>query len=149
MLTRIGWSDPAFEQSPSDDDDNDLTGDSGSAWSTRRPGNTQPTGGLGPQGTGRRYPIATVLKRNRNGLGWHKAGRFGDGAKECARITHFAPRDSKAVESRWNGSLRSRVRLDSQLPRRNHERERKQERKLREQLNLTDDQLAFLYGEEW
>ena len=45
--------------------------------------------GLGPSSSGRRYPIKTVLKRDRSGLG---------SGKEVARVTHFNAGDNSAVK---------------------------------------------------
>ncbi|CAL1542801.1 unnamed protein product [Lymnaea stagnalis] len=46
------------------------------------------TQGLGPNGEGPRYPVKTILKRDRIGLG---------GESGTKRITHFNPRDQTAV----------------------------------------------------
>lgn len=48
-------------------------------------------GGLGPSGEGQKYPVKTVLKRDRKGLGQLK--------NKTARITHFDPKDPRAVEN--------------------------------------------------
>lgn len=48
--------------------------------------------GLGPEGRGHKFPVKTVLKRNKLGLGNEKE-------RKAARITHFAPFDSAAVEN--------------------------------------------------
>ena len=45
--------------------------------------------GLGPSSSGRKYPIKTVLKRDRAGLGSETS---------APRVTHFASRDSDAVK---------------------------------------------------
>ncbi|XP_011494263.1 PREDICTED: G patch domain and ankyrin repeat-containing protein 1 homolog [Ceratosolen solmsi marchali] len=47
-------------------------------------------GGLGPSGEGKKYPIKTVLKRDRKGLGQLH--------KKIAKITHFNSRDIEAVK---------------------------------------------------
>ncbi|CAL8080783.1 unnamed protein product [Orchesella dallaii] len=47
--------------------------------------------GLGPDGTGHKFPVKTILKRDKLGLGNEKE-------KKAARITHFGPFDSAAVE---------------------------------------------------
>ena len=44
--------------------------------------------GLGPTASGRKYPIKTVLKRDRFGIGCHQA---------TARVTHFGGGDLSAV----------------------------------------------------
>lgn len=48
--------------------------------------------GLGPDGVGRKYPVKTVLKRDRLG--------FGSKGSQQARVTHFGPNDHSAVKSR-------------------------------------------------
>ncbi|KAJ8678815.1 hypothetical protein QAD02_014602 [Eretmocerus hayati] len=47
--------------------------------------------GLGPTGEGQKYPVKTVLKRDRKGLGQAK--------NDIPRVTHFEPRDKNAVRS--------------------------------------------------
>jgi len=48
--------------------------------------------GLGPDGVGRKYPVKTVLKRDRLGLG--------SKGSQQARVTHFGPNDHSAVKRR-------------------------------------------------
>lgn len=45
--------------------------------------------GLGPNGTGRKFPVQTVLKRDQKGLGFQN--------NEKPKVTHFAANDSLAV----------------------------------------------------
>lgn len=52
-------------------------------WETER--------GLGPQGTGHKYPVKTVLKRDRKGIGSDPDNK--------PRITHFGANDVRSVES--------------------------------------------------
>lgn len=53
-----------------------------------------PTRGLGSDGQGHQYPIKTILKRDRNGLG--------SSSKQSPRVTHFAAGDVSAVKNiRW------------------------------------------------
>jgi len=47
--------------------------------------------GLGPDGKGHKFPVKTILKRDKLGLG-------NDKERKAARITHFGPFDSAAVE---------------------------------------------------
>ena len=47
--------------------------------------------GLGPEGRGQKFPVKTILKQDRVGLG-------SEGERKKARITHFAPFDPKAVQ---------------------------------------------------
>ena len=54
-----------------------------------------PDRGLGCEADGRKYPVKTVLKRDRLGLG--AGGSRGE--KPRARITHFGPGDPAAVEA--------------------------------------------------
>lgn len=46
--------------------------------------------GLGPEGKGNKFPVKTVLKRNREGLGNPSTSK--------AKVTHFNPYDTAAVE---------------------------------------------------
>lgn len=46
--------------------------------------------GLGPQRSGMKFPVKTVLKRDREGLG--------SSIKDVARVTHFGPADVAAVK---------------------------------------------------
>ncbi|XP_066468628.1 G patch domain and ankyrin repeat-containing protein 1 [Tiliqua scincoides] len=46
--------------------------------------------GLGPEGTGRKFPIQTVLKRDQKGLGFSRSLK--------PKVTHFDANDSSAVE---------------------------------------------------
>ena len=48
--------------------------------------------GLGPAGVGRKYPVKTVLKRDRLG--------FGNKGCQPARVTHFGPHDHSSVKRR-------------------------------------------------
>jgi hypothetical protein len=50
--------------------------------------------GLGAAEEGQKFPVKTVLKRDRKGLG--QEGK--DGERKSAKITHFAPFDTAAVE---------------------------------------------------
>lgn len=52
--------------------------------------------GLGPEGIGRKFPVKTVLKRDRLGLGSKESKQ--------ARVTHFGPNDHSAVRRRKVGS---------------------------------------------
>lgn len=73
--------------------------------------------GLGPQGDGKLYPVKTVLKRDRAGLGQQDddgggAGEDGskapasstaDAAAKKARVTHFGPNDTNSVKGPGDG----------------------------------------------
>lgn len=82
--------------------------------------------GLGPSGTGTKYPPKTTLKRDRKGLGV---------SKQPARITHFQSNDLKAIasESPHNRSSKghqNKAQLNQQI-----QKEKLKERSLRWQLN--------------
>lgn len=49
-----------------------------------------PRAGLGPEGSGPRQPVPTVLKRDQEGLGY--------GSTKRARVTHFQAEDPRAVK---------------------------------------------------
>ena len=54
--------------------------------------------GLGPSGKGKLYPIKTVLKRDRNGLGLHKDDSSDKKIiSKRAKVTHFGPYDASSV----------------------------------------------------
>ncbi|VEL27980.1 unnamed protein product [Protopolystoma xenopodis] len=121
-------------------------------------------GGLGRDGRGRRHPIATVLKRDRHGLGWRilalqtdlkpytqtsKKAFSGSNIvyrrPHLARVTHFGPRDTAAVQDPpfktggRKGSSRAIV-LDKRLHKRLRHQERIKERQLRLAMDLTRDE---------
>ena len=58
--------------------------------------------GLGPSGKGKLYPVKTVLKRDRNGLGLHNETKELDTLSKKAKVTHFGPYDSSSVTSDEN-----------------------------------------------
>nr|ACO10757.1 BAT4 homolog [Caligus rogercresseyi] len=47
-----------------------------------------PGKGLGPSGSGKLYPVKTVLKKDRSGIG---------ASRERARVTHFGPGDERSI----------------------------------------------------
>ncbi|KAH8277667.1 hypothetical protein KR018_003294 [Drosophila ironensis] len=79
--------------------------------------------GLGPHRSGRLYPVKTVLRRQRTGLGIQQ---------EPAKVTHFGPYDSSAVRRRDPVPEKRRTRSDMQ---REKVREWKRERHLRRELS--------------
>ena len=89
--------------------------------------------GLGPDGKGVKYPVKTVLKRDREGLG--------NDSKSCekrkAKITHFNPHDDAAVNSvmlKWRRNIS--VRKSAQVAMKSKEkRERRKERNFRLEFN--------------
>ncbi|XP_076061960.1 G patch domain and ankyrin repeat-containing protein 1 homolog isoform X2 [Oratosquilla oratoria] len=87
--------------------------------------------GLGPSGTGTKFPVKTVLKRDRKGLGK-------DEEKPIARVTHFGPGDKAAVKRAADDSVLRTERLGT-LNRKKKQMERRKEKileiNLRRQLN--------------
>ena len=73
--------------------------------------------GLGPSGEGRKYPVKTVLKQDRKGLGLDK--------KNIPKVTHFQPGDLKAVKT----SKPTRVFNQRSLKRKDRERQLRKEAK--------------------
>ena len=67
--------------------------------------------GLGPSGKGKLYPIKTVLKRDKNGLGLHKDDSSDKTISKIAKVTHFGPYDASSVmindESKTKEKLRN------------------------------------------
>ncbi|CAH8653064.1 unnamed protein product [Schistosoma margrebowiei] len=138
LLTRIGWRDgaldPGYEELKTS---KVLSGISTNEYKSRF---CIKNGGLGASRQGRRFPVATVLKRDRLGFGWPNK-------TNTARITHFSAGDSKAVEYPKDvGRLRhSSIKMDSKYMIRKMNLEKKKERIIRQGFNLTDEQLALLY----
>lgn len=124
ILSRLGWVDPAEIGSSA------ISAD----------GITTCTGGLGREGQGPRLPISTVLKRDRSGIGADRRNR--------PKITHFAPRDVRAVENRHSAQRLDRpLKLDKQCRRRQIKAEKQKEIRFRRELKLDDEQLKLLYSE--
>ncbi|XP_059613863.1 G patch domain and ankyrin repeat-containing protein 1 homolog [Phlebotomus argentipes] len=78
--------------------------------------------GLGPTGSGRLFPVKTVLRRGRTGFGIEQSP---------ARVTHFGARDPDAV-ARRHRPVRERSRKDIQ---REFTNEKARERRFRQQLS--------------
>ncbi|XP_046366569.2 G patch domain and ankyrin repeat-containing protein 1-like isoform X2 [Haliotis rufescens] len=85
--------------------------------------------GLGPREEGQKYPVKTVLKRNREGLGGEQ--------KSTPRVTHFPPRDVRAVATvKPRGERRESLRSQSRRAIKRRERKDKEwERNLRRYMN--------------
>jgi len=87
--------------------------------------------GLGPAGMGRKFPVKTVLKRDRLGLG--------SKGSDQARVTHFGPNDCSAVKRKKVNSKdkqKSNPRRISRRERLNKEkREKNWERNMRIYMN--------------
>jgi hypothetical protein len=79
--------------------------------------------GLGADGSGHRFPLKTVMKRDRKGLG--------GGTQQKARVTHFSPLASKLKQKTRNNTS-SRHNREAAL-----NRERRKERALRRELGDT------------
>lgn len=77
--------------------------------------------GLGPKQKGKQYPVKTVIRKNRTGLGIKQ---------KSARITHFGPYDMEAVKYRPEPKVRTRRDMD-----REKSQNRNLERKLRNELS--------------
>lgn len=81
--------------------------------------------GLGPDGEGSKYPVKTVLKRDRRGLGQER--------KDDARVTHFRSKDPRAVASVWREPTEKTARKRDRE--KNLSREAKRERAIRRALS--------------
>ena len=95
-----------------------------------------PEKGLGSVAEGKQFPVKTVLKRDRLGLG--AEGRGGERLK--ARITHFGPGDTSAVERPQRRRLKHESSDGNNLPKKKKRaveiaKERKWEMELRRHLN--------------
>ncbi|XP_071524429.1 G patch domain and ankyrin repeat-containing protein 1 homolog [Panulirus ornatus] len=88
--------------------------------------------GLGPQSSGTKFPVKTVLKRDREGLG--------NSTKDIGRVTHFGPADTSAVKRVYKPD--ERVERQSTLSRRELKnqkiRDKRKERDIRRMLNEPD-----------
>ncbi|CAH8632802.1 unnamed protein product [Heterobilharzia americana] len=138
LLTRIGWSDSAV-----DVNSNHLSAfetPSADTSSASKSHYIAEGSGLGAHRQGRRFPVATILKRDRLGFGWPNS-------TNTAKITHFNSGDIKAVENPADVKHhRLSIKLDSKYLVRRINREKKIERIIRQEFNLTEDQLAILRG---
>ncbi|GFO23341.1 G patch domain and ankyrin repeat-containing protein 1-like [Plakobranchus ocellatus] len=76
--------------------------------------------GLGPNGKGIKYPVKTVLKRDREGLG------NGSNVKKKAKITHFNPCDTAAITAHTSNPGRNiSIRKSAQYAVRSKERKQR------------------------
>ncbi len=93
--------------------------------------------GLGRDGLGQKFPVKTILKRDRKGLG--AADREDEAAK--ARVTHFKPFDVQAVKRpRQEEEKKLRVRsntLNKRQKKQSHKREKDLERDFRQSFHLS------------
>ncbi|XP_013097767.2 G patch domain and ankyrin repeat-containing protein 1 homolog [Stomoxys calcitrans] len=81
--------------------------------------------GLGPSQSGRLYPVKTVIRKQRTGLGIEQ---------EPARVTHFQAFDKKAVQRQNSQYYKKKPRNRNDM-RREKVREWKREKRLRNELN--------------
>jgi len=72
--------------------------------------------GLGPDGKGHKFPVKTILKRDREGLGNSSS------SKKVAKITHFAPFDSAAVSNPVRVARQTTLEKDQFEKQRNREK---------------------------
>ncbi|XP_053577947.1 G patch domain and ankyrin repeat-containing protein 1 isoform X2 [Bombina bombina] len=86
--------------------------------------------GLGPTGTGRKFPIQTVLKRDQKGLGFQTTQK--------PKVTHFSPNDTLAVERPDTKSKRTQrvATVSRKEERRKEAKQRDWERDLRTYMNI-------------
>ncbi|CAH8579203.1 unnamed protein product [Schistosoma turkestanicum] len=138
LLTRIGWRDAALDPEYEELKTSEilLTGSTNES----KAHSCNKDGGLGASRQGRRFPVATVLKRDRLGFGWPNR-------TNTSRITHFNPGDFRAVEHPKDVKrfCHSSIKMDSKYLIRKMNSEKKKERIIRQGFNLTDEQLALLY----
>ena len=78
--------------------------------------------GLGPEGKGLKFPVKTVLKRDRQGLGANP-----DDPKSKPRVTHFQPHDVAAVKKPKKDPSEKKMRANT-LSRKSRQRKEMKER---------------------
>ncbi|XP_028418624.1 G patch domain and ankyrin repeat-containing protein 1-like [Dendronephthya gigantea] len=87
--------------------------------------------GLGPEGAGRKFPVKTILKQDRQGLGSKN--------KEKAKITHFSARDTSAVKGKKDAGASTGLRAPRRTWKRNliqkQEKDKRWEQNLRVYMN--------------
>ena len=84
--------------------------------------------GLGPEGTGRKYPVKTILKQDRSGLGSKN--------KEKAKITHFSACDTSAVENTNDRKLSGGLRVPRRTWKKKLVQKQKEDRKWEHNLRV-------------
>ncbi|CAD7014270.1 G patch domain and ankyrin repeat-containing protein 1 homolog [Ceratitis capitata] len=82
--------------------------------------------GLGPTQTGRLYPVKTVIRKKRTGLGTKQ---------EPARVTHFGAYDKQAIKHNESSVLPNKKKRSRSDIRSEKQREWKRERRLRKELS--------------
>ncbi len=88
--------------------------------------------GLGPQRQGHRFPVKTVLKQDRLGLG------LGEGK---ARVTHFSAHDKKAIHSHRDRYKKAKPSKKKKDILQEKQKDSKWERRLRTLMNIEDSHL--------
>ena len=92
-----------------------------------------PEGGLGSQRQGKMFPVKTVLKKDRSGIGLERGK---------AKVTHFPAHDKEAVRSHRERykKVQQPVKTKKELVR-HKQKEKQWERRLRTSMNLEDSHL--------
>lgn len=85
--------------------------------------------GLGSRGQGQRYPVKTVLKRDRQCL-----GEVEKATRKQAKVTHFGPFDQNAIEKQRERKPRTST-LSKRDKRKQEKKSQVWERNLREEMN--------------
>lgn len=135
ILSRIGWSDPASTDdviTSTSHEQNCIASQTSNIRNDLRSG-----GGLGAKCQGRRHPVATILKRDRYGLGWPQSSNI-------RRITHFAPHDTKAVEHFRKETTTQSSKLNSKLASQKVRVNKTKEKYIRQELSFDEDRLKYL-----
>ncbi|XP_018420283.1 PREDICTED: G patch domain and ankyrin repeat-containing protein 1 [Nanorana parkeri] len=86
--------------------------------------------GLGPEGSGRKFPIQTVLKRDQKGLGFQR--------NEKPKVTHFASNDTQAVARPQTTHMRTErvATVSKKEEKRKEDKTKAWERNLRTYMNI-------------
>ena len=88
--------------------------------------------GLGPEGKGAKFPVKTILKRDRQGLGANP-----DDPRSRPRVTHFQPNDAAAVEKPKNVTEEKTMRANTLS------RKKRQKKELKERAWEIDFRQSF------
>ena len=83
--------------------------------------------GLGPEGIGRKFPVKTVLKRDRSG--------FGIGTNKKARVTHFGPGDESAIKGR-RAKMDKKERVQRKVSKKEKQAKKRNERMWEQNLRI-------------
>ncbi|XP_072044297.1 LOW QUALITY PROTEIN: G patch domain and ankyrin repeat-containing protein 1-like [Amphiura filiformis] len=77
--------------------------------------------GLGPEGKGAKFPVKTILKRDRQGLGANP-----DDPQSRPRVTHFQPHDVAAVKKPKKATTEKRMKASTLSKKKRHKEEIKE-----------------------